>query len=76
MKNVTLKLDDNLLKKARTIAVEEDASLSQWVTNLIKIEVIRKTKYQKAMHRILSLMHKGLNLGGKPLTRDAAHERG
>jgi hypothetical protein len=74
-KNVTLKLDDAVLRRARHLAVEQNSSLSQWLTDLIIERVSAGPCYTAARRRALRRLDAGLRLGGKPLTREQAHER-
>ncbi len=75
MKNVTLKLDEAVLQRAKHKAVEEDCSLSEWVAKLISEQVSRSSDYAAARARAIKRLETGFHLGGKPLTRDEAHER-
>lgn len=69
-KNLTIRLDEAILKKCRHAAVEEDKSLSQWVSDeLVKIISTQETR-QKAKKRALKRFKKGFSLGGIPLRRD------
>lgn len=74
-KNVTLKLDDAILRRAKHLAVEQNKSLSQWLTELIVERVSGRSGYAAARRRAVSRLDSGVRLGGKPLTRDQAHER-
>ncbi len=74
-RNVTLKLDDALLRKGRQIAVAKEKSLSQWVTDLIARAVNEEARYARAKRRALKRLDKGFRLGGQPLSREEAHER-
>lgn len=74
-RNVTLKLDDALLKKGRLIAVAKEKSLSQWVTDLIVRAINEEARYARAKRRALKRLEKGFRLGGQPLSREEAHER-
>jgi len=74
-KNLTLRLDDAVLRKARHLAVEEQKSLSQWVADLIAQSVARKEDYADARRRALARLERGMRLGGRPLSREEAHER-
>ncbi len=73
--NVTLKMDDALLKQARKVAVEENTSLSAWVTGLILENLRRKGDYQAARARALARMEQGLSLAPGRFSRDELHER-
>ncbi|MFZ3122384.1 MAG: type II toxin-antitoxin system CcdA family antitoxin [Thermodesulfovibrionales bacterium] len=74
--NVTLSLPKDLLKKAKTIAVMEDSSLSDLLRETLAEKVKEKTGYQRAKDRQIALMEKGFNLGtkGKAVSREELHE--
>ena len=74
-RNITLRLDDAILRRARVKAVQEDQSLSKWVANLVAEAVVGESKFASAKRRALRRMDAAVNLGGKPLTREQAHER-
>ena len=74
-KNVTLKLDENLLKKSRQMAVEKERSLSQWLTDLMVRAITDDGRYAQAKKRALERLRNGFHLGGQPLSREEAHER-
>ena len=73
-KNVTLRLDELLLKQCRKLAVDEDKSLSAWLTDLIKEKLRTDSDYEKARKRAIELMEEGFNLGG-PLSREEIYDR-
>jgi len=73
--NVTLKLDDSLLKKARKAAIDEDLSLSAWVAKLI-VENLRKLDGRRiARKKALAALESGFKLKPGRFTRDQLHER-
>ena len=74
-RNITLRLDDAILRRARMKAVQEDQSLSGWVANLIAEAVAGESKFASARRRALRRLDTAFDLGGKPLTRGQAHER-
>lgn len=74
-RNVTLRLDEAVLRKARHAAVEEDQSLSEWVTRQILDSLSRRERLSKARRRALQRLDNGFRLGGRPLNRDEVHER-
>jgi hypothetical protein len=76
--NVTLSLPKALLKKAKTLAVLQDRSLSDLLKVALEEKVLEETGYQHARNRQVALMKKGLNMGtnGKiAVTREELHER-
>ena len=75
VKNVTLRLGDGVLREARRIAVEEDKSLSQWVSDLIRKTTAADKAYGVAKKRALRRLKTGFNLGAKPLSRDEIYDR-
>lgn len=74
-KNVTLKLDENLLKLCRFAAVEEDKSLSQWLADLIKKTIEKDSSFKTSKKHALKTLKKGFNLSATPLSREEIHER-
>ena len=74
-RNVTLKLDDAVIRKARILAVKRDMSMSQWVTGLIVKSVRENPEYARARNQAIKILSTGLHLGGKPLSREQIHER-
>ena len=74
-KNVTLRMDEEILKKCRHAAVEEDMSLSRWITEQITQIIRHRQAFQKAHVRALKRLDKGYHLGGTPITRDKIYER-
>jgi hypothetical protein len=76
--NVTLFLPKDLLKKAKTLAVMKDKSLSDLLRETLEEKVKQETGYQKAKERQVALMKKGFNLGTKgkiAISREELHER-
>ena len=75
MKNITLKLDDAILDRVRHVAVDEHVSVSAWVQDLIRREIDARDLYEQDRKGALMVLREGLPLGGRPLTREEAHER-
>jgi hypothetical protein len=74
-KNVTIRLDEAILKKCRHRAIEDDKSLSQWITDVLVKVVSEKEQYEAARKRSIQRMERGFHLGGKALPRGESHER-
>jgi hypothetical protein len=72
-KNITLKIDDDLLKECKRIALDEDKSVSQWVSDLIVENLIRNNSFHQARDKALKNLSK-FDLGNTPLSRDDIHE--
>ncbi len=74
-KNVTIKLDESLLKLCRYEAVENDQSLSQWITDVLKATINGKVHIKQIKNNALKRLEKGVDLKGKPLTREEIYDR-
>jgi hypothetical protein len=68
-KNVTLRLDEKLLRRCRRAAGEKDKSLSRWIADLLIERTGENAPARRARTRILQRLEKGFPLGGRPLPR-------
>jgi metal-responsive CopG/Arc/MetJ family transcriptional regulator len=76
--NVTLSLPKALLKKAKTIAAQQEKSLSELLRESIEEKVRESSGFKKARKRQLQLLRNGIDLGteGKlTATREDLHKR-
>ncbi|MEW6001958.1 MAG: CopG family transcriptional regulator [Nitrospirota bacterium] len=76
--NVTLSLPKALLRKAKTLAVKKDKSLSDLLRETLEEKVKEETGYQRARNRQIALMEKGFDMGTKgkiSISREELHER-
>jgi hypothetical protein len=73
--NITLKIDTRLLKEIKVLAAREDTSISALMTELLEDRVRKGRDYEQAKRRALARLREGLDLGGRPLSRDEIHER-
>jgi predicted transcriptional regulator len=74
--NITLKLEDELLRKARILAAEEDTSISALLARQLEKAVREREGYEQAKRQALAAIKKGLELGfAPPGSRDELHER-
>jgi hypothetical protein len=74
-RNVTLRVDEEILRECRFAAVEEDRSLSQWIVDQITNAVQHRKTFKSAKSRAVRRLATGYHLGGKPLSRESLHER-
>jgi len=79
-KNITLRLDEDILKLCKYKAVESSKSLSKWVAELLQREIentlLKEQKeYEIVKQRALIKISKGYSLDKKPLKREEMHER-
>ncbi len=76
--NVTLSLPKALLKKAKTLAVRKDSSLSELLRGALEEKVKEESGYQRARDRQVALMERGFDMGTKgkiSVTREELHAR-
>jgi predicted transcriptional regulator len=74
--NITLKLDRDVLRKAKVIAARRDKSISQLLADQVAEIVHQDEAYEQAMRAALATLDTGFHLGGKGVAdRDALHER-
>jgi hypothetical protein len=73
-KNVTLRMEEALLLKARKLALEQDKSLSQWVVDVIMAAISQEPEYAEQRKRALRTLRKGFKLGGRALSREESHD--
>ena len=76
MRNITVALKDvRLLREAKAFAARRGTSLSRLVQDYLTSMVDSARDDDRVAREALSMMRKGLSLGGRPLTRDAIHGR-
>ncbi len=77
MANITMTIDDELLKKARKIAVEKDTSLTGLIREYLKELVEREEAGKELAIAELDLLFskKKAVMGTKSWTREELHER-
>lgn len=76
--NVTLSIPRELLRKAKSLAVKKDRSLSELLRGALEEKVREESGYQRARDRQLALMKKGFDLGTKgkiSVSREELHAR-
>jgi len=74
-RNITLRIDESIIKECRHVAVEENKSLSQWVVDTITQSLFRQGMHATKKKKALARLEKGLNLGGKPFNREDVYEK-
>ncbi len=75
MKNVTVKLDNDVAHWAKVWAAEHDTSVSQILGRLLKRMKKEKTGYAQAMQQFLSVEPHALKGSSDYPSRDELHER-
>jgi plasmid stability protein len=77
MSNLTLTIDDELLKRARIRALEQDTSVNALVREYLEQLAARRPD-REAMDAFLAMtesIHAGSGRGGRSWTRDELYER-
>ena len=74
--NVTLAIEEDLLRAARAVAARRRTSLNEMFRQFLKDVVSRESRRHAALERIQPLLdHPSVHLGGPPPSRDELHER-
>ena len=74
-RNVTIRMDEELLRTLRHRAVDEQMSLSRWVVSVLRAAVAEGNPPDEVRERALCRLEQGFHLGGRPLTREQTHAR-
>jgi hypothetical protein len=75
-KNLTLKLNADLIQVAKVEAARRGSSVSALVAEKLEEIASHGNQYERARKRALALMREGWNLGWKkPKSRDELYER-
>lgn len=74
-RNITLRLDEDLLREAKVLAANLDTSVSRLLAEMIEARIKNEKGYARARRRALRRLHRGYDLGWRPLARDELHER-
>ena len=74
-RNVTLRMDEQLLAELRHRAVDADMSLSAWITATLSNLAPKASALELVRSRAIARMEKGFHLGGKPMNREDIHAR-
>jgi hypothetical protein len=75
-RNITLSLDDEILREARILAAQQGLSVSAFLRRELSRLVEERRGFVKARDAALRRLAHGTDLGGGPLpTRDDLHDR-
>ncbi len=76
MKNVTLAIDESLLREARKIAADRSTTLNAMIREFLEDLAESESKAAKARKRIVDLCRSSrAEVGPRTWTRDEVHER-
>ena len=74
-RNITLKLDEDLLRQARILAAEQGSSLSALLAERLEAMVPARTAFKRARRRALARLREGFDLRWTPTqSRDEVHQ--
>ena len=75
-KNLTLRLDEDVIRQAKILAVREDMSVSALLARHVEESVRAVDVYEAARSDALRMLKRGFHLGGEHRTpREELHER-
>lgn len=75
-RNITLKVDADLLREARVLAAEEGRSISALLAERLEAAVRERKRFARSRRRALTRLREGLKLHWTPArSRDELHER-
>ncbi|MBI3182721.1 MAG: hypothetical protein HYZ28_11340 [Myxococcales bacterium] len=74
--NLTVRLDKEIIRKARMLAAERGSSISELVSRTIDEMVSKAESYDRARDRALRLLEQGFHMGkARRVSRSELHER-
>ncbi len=74
--NITLSLEEDMIKEAKVLAARRGLSVSRMLSEQLEELVRRDREYDAAMHRALARLDHGFHLSWtKPSSRAELHER-
>lgn len=73
--NITLSLEQDLLRQIRAVAVGRSTSVSRMLGEELRGLVDRSQHYERQRKQALALLDKGFRLGNAPFDRESLHER-
>ncbi len=75
-RNLTIQVDDEVVRRARLLAARRSTSISGLVAQQLEQLVLADAAYQSARREAVEAMTRGYPLGGGALpTRDQVHDR-
>ena len=74
-RNVTLRMDEELLAELRHRAIDAHMSLSAWITTTVQSVLPSTNEIDGIREQAIKRMERGFHLGGRPLSREDLHAR-
>lgn len=75
MRNLTIQLDEQLIREAKALAARKGMSLSAFVAQDIREKVAADERYQRAMRSAFASMAEAKDRGGITWTREELYDR-
>jgi len=76
MANLTLKIDDKLLRRARIRALEQGTTVNELVRNYLSQYAVPRADRMRALRRFLEIAEESrASSGGRKLKRDDLYDR-
>jgi len=74
--NITISLDQELIRKARVVAARRGTSVSKLLAAELVRTVEEEDAYERSRRAALAILDEGFHFGGQtPPSRDELHER-
>lgn len=74
--NITLAMDKELIKKAKTLAARKETSVTRLLSGYLEHVVQHEERYQAAKRKALQKLRQGYHLGGTGIkSREELHAR-
>jgi hypothetical protein len=74
-RNLTLQLDEDVIRHAKVLAAKRGTSLSALVARELEELVAQDARYEEAWRRASEIMARSTPHGGRTWRRDQLHER-
>jgi hypothetical protein len=74
-RNLTLQLDEDVIRRAKVVAAKRGTSVSGLVTRQLEEIVQRDTRYEEARQMALAALARSVHRGGRQWTREDLHDQ-
>jgi hypothetical protein len=74
-RNLTLQLDEDVIRRAKVLAAKRGTSVSGLVARELEELVAQDARYEEAWRRATEIMARSSSRGGRLWRRDELHER-
>jgi hypothetical protein len=74
-KNITLRMDETLLRNLKHLATDQNLSVSAWITQVLRKNADRQQILQQQKKNAWSITEKTFHLGGNSFDRKTCYDR-